>query len=207
MATVTYRNQPAIHATRGAVPLAGTAHVYTVGKVLWPEAVSDFLVSLFLGPCLHVCCGKSTIGDCRLDLNECAVDVRGDAARLPFKDESWPTVLCDPPYNGKFQWNHDLLSELARVAQQRIIFQHWFMPVDSAGRFKKAHRWSVSGVYVWQPRTYFGRVQVITVLDAPQEISDGCHTAPNRPSVPCPNVWHDGWHGDCGICPDCGEVF
>ena len=190
MATVTYKNQPAIHATRGTVPLAGTSHVYTVSKVLWPEQVSSFLQSLFVGPCLHVCAGKSQLGDCRLDLNEPSVHVRGDAARLPFKDASWSTVLCDPPYNGKFQWNHDLLTELGRVAASRIIFQHWFMPVDMAGRFKKSHAWVLSSVYVWQPRTYFGRVQVVSVLDknAPQDNVEGCRTAPNTQRAKCPQL-------------------
>lgn len=190
MATVTYKNQPAIHATRGTVPLAGTAHVYTVSKVLWPEQVSSFLQTLFVGPCLHVCAGKSQLGDCRLDLNEPSVHVRGDAARLPFKDVSWCTVLCDPPYNGKFQWNHDLLSELGRVASSRIIFQHWFMPIDMAGRFKKSHAWVLSSVYVWQPRTYFGRVQVVSVLDknAPQDNAEGCRTSPNTQRATCPQL-------------------
>ena len=101
----------------------------------------------------------------RLDLNEEDCGVRADAARLPFADKSFPTTLCDPPYNGVFQWNHDLLSELARVTSQRIIFQHWFLPVDKVGRFKKDHEFALSDLAVWQPKTYFGRVQVICVLD------------------------------------------
>ena len=185
MATVTYKNQPAIHATRGTVPLAGTAHVYTVSKVLWPEQVSSFLQSLFIGPCLHVCAGKSQLGDCRLDLNEPSVHVRGDAARLPFKDASWCTVLCDPPYNGKFQWNHDLLSELSRVASKRIIFQHWFIPADSEGRWKKWHKFQLSKIHCWQPRTYFGRAQMISVFDstAPRNFGALCQTCGCGPCI------------------------
>jgi hypothetical protein len=168
VATVSYKNQPAIHATRGAVPLAGTSHAYTVGKVLWPDAIEDFLQTLLIGRSLHVCCGKSKLGDLRLDLHEQNVDVRADAVALPFADGSFDTVLCDPPYNGKFQWNHDLLAELARVAAQRIIFQHWFIPATPQGRYKKAQeRFALSATYVWQPRTYFGRVQVISVFDPP----------------------------------------
>ena len=89
-----------------------------------------------------------------------------DAAVLPFADESFASVLCDPPYNGKFQWNHDLLKELSRVASQRIIFQHWFIPADPEGQWKKWHKFSLREAYIWQPRTYFGRVQVISVFDA-----------------------------------------
>ena len=166
MPTVTYKHQPGIHKTRGTVPLAGTSHVYTVSKVLWPEAVEDFLFTLLRPTSLHVCSGASDLGDIRFDLDfNHRPNVVGDAARLPFKDRSVDTVLCDPPYNGKFQWNHDLLSELSRVADRRIVFQHWFMPIDSIGQWKKLHAFLLKDVYVWQPRTYFGRVQVISVLE------------------------------------------
>ena len=72
---------------------------------------------------------------------------------------------ADPPYNGGSQWNHDLLSELSRVAEQRIIFQHGFVPVDHHGRWRKFHRFTLTGVHLWSPRTYFGRVQVVSVFD------------------------------------------
>lgn len=172
MPTVTYKNQPAIERTKGTVPLAGTSHVYTVAKVLWPEGVERFLTTLFVGRTLHVCCGKSTLGDVRLDLHEPTADIHCDAADMKgvVGDDEYSTVLCDPPYNGKFQWNHDLLNELARVANQRIIFQHWFMPITPAGRWKKwQDKFMLTAVYVWQPRTYFGRVQVISVLDVDPE--------------------------------------
>jgi hypothetical protein len=168
MSTVTYKHQPGIHATRGAVPLAGTSHLYTVGKVLWPESIEDFLGTLFIGRVLHVCCGLSTLGDVRLDLNQPGADIQCDASNMRdhVTDGEFETVLCDPPYNGKFQWNHDLLTELARVASQRIIFQHWFIPATPQGRYKKAQeRFALSASYVWQPRTYFGRAQVISVFD------------------------------------------
>ncbi|KKL73533.1 hypothetical protein LCGC14_2073950 [marine sediment metagenome] len=165
MPTVTYKNQPGIEKTKGAVPLAGTKHVYTVKKVLWPEEVSAFLETLLIPKTLHVCCGRSRLGDVLLDLHEPNVHVRADATRLPFRDEAFNTVLCDPPYNGKFQWNHDMLSELSRVAARRIVFQHWFIPADPMGQWKKWHKFKLSSVYVWQPRTYFGRGQLITVFD------------------------------------------
>jgi hypothetical protein len=167
MATVTYKNQPAIERTKGAVPLAGNSHVYTVGKQLWPEDVETFLAGLLIPRSLHVCCGKSRLGDLRFDADPAnEPDVVGDAVNLPFADESFESVLCDPPYNGKFQWNHDLLCELSRVASKRIIFQHWFIPADKDGQWKKWHKFQLTGIYVWQPRTYFGRGQLISVFDS-----------------------------------------
>lgn len=166
MADVTYKNQPAINKTQGNVPLAGTTHPYTISKLLWPGDVDAWLASKLRGTTLHVCCGKSMLGDCRLDMYEIGADVCADAARLPFADRSWDTLLIDPPYNGVFRWMHDMLSELSRVADKRIIFQHWYLPVNKNAQFKKAHRFTLTEVAVWQPRTYFGRVNVLAVLDS-----------------------------------------
>ena len=172
MANVTYKNQPAIDKTKGSVPLAGTSHVYRVNKRLWNDSIEDVLRGLFIGRTLHVCCGKSMLGDVRLDADiENNPDIVCDASNMNgfVDDGAFDTVLCDPPYNGKFQWNHDLLSELARVAKKRIIFQHWFIPSNPHGKYKKAQdRFELSDVLVWQPKTYFGRVQVISVFDAKQ---------------------------------------
>lgn len=186
MPTVTYKNQPAIERTKGAVPLAGTSHLYTVTKMLWPDAVSHVLWRMLIPRSLHVCAGVSPLGDVRLDKNADRVDVRADAAALPFADNSFESVLCDPPYNGEFQWNHDLLAELARVASHRIIFQHWFIPANPDGRYKKAQaKFALSGLYAWQPMTYFGRVQMISVFDRTETVQEslfslGTINAPER---------------------------
>lgn len=165
MSTVTYKHQPGIHQTRGAIPLAGTAYVYTVSKLLWPKEVEDFLQSLFIGKTLHLCCGMSKLGDVRLDLYADGVDFVEDAAHTHFNDQEFDTVLCDPPYNGNFRWNHDLLVEISRLAKQRFIFQHWFCPVDKKGLFKKNHQFQLTGLYAWMPKSYFGRMQIISQFD------------------------------------------
>ncbi len=167
MATVTYKNQPGIHKTRGTIPLEGTSHLYRVKKVLWPGPIENVLESLLMSPSLHICSGKSQLGDVRLDIDmEVNPTVLADAAKLPFKDLAFVSILCDPPYNGKFQWNHDMLSELSRVSSKRIIFQHWFLPANPRGQWKKKNSFELQYVYVWQPKSYFGRVQVISVFDS-----------------------------------------
>lgn len=195
MGTVTYRKQPGIHATRGAVPLAGTAHTYTVSDVLWPEEVEEYLQGRLVYPTLHVCCGKSRIGDVLLDLYELA-DVQADAARLPFPERSFGTVLIDPPYNGKFQWNHDMLNELIRVADRRIIFQHWFMPINKYGRLKKAHAFELKDV-VLVPSLSGHESELVTALYDPetgkyyiaQEEPDGPEFALNYTAVWQPRAY------------------
>lgn len=169
MATISYKNQPAIDKTKGKVPLAGTSHIYRVKKKLWNDSIENVLQELFIGKTLHVCSGKSNLGDIRVDADgENMPDIICDAANMKefIKDNEFETVLCDPPYNGKFQWNHDLLCELSRIASKRIIFQHWFIPANPSGTYKKAQeKFILTDVMVWQPKTYFGRVQVISIFD------------------------------------------
>ena len=167
MSTVTFKGQPGMQgALKAGIPLAGTRHIYRVAKVLWPEEVEEVLQTLLLPPSLHVCCGRSRLGDVRFDIDQkVRPTVVGDAARLPFDSESFCSVLCDPPYNGRMQWNHDLLSELSRVSCQRIVFQHWFVPVNPIGQYKKLHEFTLQKAYIWMPRTYFGRVQVVSMFD------------------------------------------
>ncbi len=169
MTSVTYKNQPAINKTKGKVPLGGNSHLYTVKKLLWHDDISEVLKSLFIGKTLHVCCGKSLLGDVRVDLDPTHnPDIICDASNMQsvIDDNSFNTVLCDPPYNGKFQWNHDLLTELSRIASDRIIFQHWFIPATPLGLYKKAQeKFYLSNTFVWQGQAYFGRVQVISVFD------------------------------------------
>lgn len=207
MTTVTYRKQPAIHKTRGSIPLAGTSHVYTATAVLWPSEVEAWLKTKLVGKTLHVCSGKSMLGDVRVDLYEPTADYQVDAAELPFPDQSFDTYLADVPYNGKFQWMHNVLNEAIRVTKRRIIWQHWFSPVNKDGLLKKAHafelkdvilvptlsthanemkvclfdpesnkyyvaeemdsdqEFALSQLAVWQPSSYFGRMQVISIFD------------------------------------------
>ncbi len=164
--SMTYGNQPGIAASKGHVPQAGTSHIYRVNRLLWPEAVESFIATLLISNCLHVCCGKSLLGDVRCDIDPAnKPDVVADASHLPFGDGAFESVLCDPPYNGKMQWQHDLLNELSRVAARRIVFQHWFVPVDIDGCWRKWDRFKLTGLYAWSPRSYFGRVQMVSVFD------------------------------------------
>lgn len=146
MSSVTYRKQPAIHRTRGSVPLAGIDFPYRVQGLLWPEQVEAYLQTQLVFPSLHICCGESLLGNVRLDLFQENIDVRADAARLPFGARAFASVLCDPPYSGVFQWEHDMLNEMIRVADQRIIFQHWFIPVNRQGLLKKCRTFQLDQV-------------------------------------------------------------
>jgi hypothetical protein len=40
------------------------------------------------------------------------------------------------------------------------------LPTDRKGRFKKDHRFRLRKVAIWPPASYFGRVNVITIMDS-----------------------------------------
>jgi hypothetical protein len=42
----------------------------------------------------------------------------------------------------------------------------WFVPADSLGRYKKSHEFHLVNLFAWQPRTYFGRGQFVSIFDA-----------------------------------------
>jgi len=168
MSSVTYRHQPGIDATNGKVPISGTEYPYRVTKLLWPRQVEAYLETIFLGRTLHLCCGKSRLGDIRLDIDPLhSPSVLGDITRLPFASRSIETVLIDPPYNGRFQFNHDYLAEIARIGARRLIHQHWYLPANRKGTYRKSNAWKLNLdlTAIWNPASYFGRVQVISVFD------------------------------------------
>ena len=80
----------------------------------FPRDVESFLRRLLISPSLHVACGSSKIGDVRLDLFTRA-DVMGDMFHLPFRDESFASVLTDPPWWMAYHLRPRFAAELARV--------------------------------------------------------------------------------------------
>lgn len=168
MATVTYKNQPAIHKTRGAVPEKGNSIPYRVTKLLWPEEVEGTIAQYLYSPSIHLCCGESKLGDFRVDIDpahepDLCIDVMDLFEHI--EPGSFNTVLVDPPYNGKYQWQHDLLAMLPKIARQRIIFQQWFSPVDRQKRYKKDHSFVLRETYIWPSTAYFGRINGIFICD------------------------------------------
>ena len=44
-------------------------------------------------------------------------------------------------------------------------FEHWFIPANPDGLYKKANYFRLTKICAWQPRTYFGRAQLISIFD------------------------------------------
>lgn len=70
-------------------------------KAQWkfPTHVKKWLRNQIEGYSLHVCCGASKIGDVKLDIQPQSPDVtQADMFQIPFKPETFDTVICDPPW-------------------------------------------------------------------------------------------------------------
>lgn len=79
-----------------------------------------FLSKMKIGFTANVCCGTDRTGDVRVDIDRSFdPDVIGDLHSLPFPNDAFDTVICDPPFSmfNKFAWK----DELARIAKKRVI--------------------------------------------------------------------------------------
>jgi len=82
----------------------------------WPRGVEDFLRHHLVSPSLHVCCGESELGDVRVDAYlERPGLVKADMLSLPFTDESFASILIDPPWHLPYHLRPKLAKELGRV--------------------------------------------------------------------------------------------
>ena len=65
---------------------------------VWNDKVSDFVKERVKGYSLNICAGLSKIGDVRVDLDpQDRSVIKGDFKKLKFKDNTFDTVISDPP--------------------------------------------------------------------------------------------------------------
>ena len=66
---------------------------------IWNKTISDFVKSRVKGYSLNVCAGKSDIGNIKIDLDPKDRSViKQDFKFLKFKDNTFDTVISDPPW-------------------------------------------------------------------------------------------------------------
>jgi len=110
----------------------------------WTKREEKIVHSYCRGSILHLCSGKSKMGDIRMDLYQHAT-IKADVLHLPFKSHSFDTIVCDPPWNMGFIarfWR-----ELKRVAKRRIIVISWAMMNETRVWRLKAEKIIKRGVF------------------------------------------------------------
>ncbi len=95
----------------------------------WPGDVEAKIKDLLEGYSLHVCCGESSIGDVRIDIEKSS-DIKASMFNLPIRPESFDTVLCDPPWELPYHKRGKLLRELRDTLKPggRMIFNCFWFP-------------------------------------------------------------------------------
>lgn len=125
---------------------------------------NEFVIANAKGKLLQVCCGASFEGSVRVDRDRGApsVNVLADMLRLPFANNSFDTIACDPIYDINYLKRISLQRELFRVARQLVIFK---APWVLRGAGWKP-REPVMGIFTHT----CGNVSILSVLEAlPQE--------------------------------------
>lgn len=81
----------------------------------WPSDVEAFIRTRAQGFTLHVCNGNSSLGDLRIDRFSQHTDIIADMHHLPIKEESFDSVICDPPWALDNRLRIHLITEFRRV--------------------------------------------------------------------------------------------
>ena len=97
----------------------------------WPKRIEELMKSKVRGFSLHVCSGASELGDIKVDIEPQNKDtIKADARHLPFKPNTFDTVLCDPPWHLPYHLRWKLLYEIRDVCKWNgnIIFNSLWLP-------------------------------------------------------------------------------
>jgi ubiquinone/menaquinone biosynthesis C-methylase UbiE len=98
---------------------------------VWPDTVQEFVKDHIEGHSLNICAGRSELGDIRVDLDPQNAEVqKADMRELPFEDESFDTVIIDPPWKLGYYQRFRPFYEAVRVCKVggRIIYNATWVP-------------------------------------------------------------------------------
>jgi len=99
----------------------------------WEKEITDFVISRIKGYSLNIPCGESLLGDVRIDvLEKPNVTTGGDMRKIPYPDETFDTVISDPPWKLDFYNRWKPFLECVRVTKVggRIIYNATWIPAS-----------------------------------------------------------------------------
>jgi ubiquinone/menaquinone biosynthesis C-methylase UbiE len=107
---------------------------------IWNKSVEEFVKERVKGYTLNVCSGKSTIGDVKIDLDPQDNSViKGDMRALKFADNTFDTVIQDPPWKIGFYERMKPFFECVRVCKigGQIIYNAYWIPSSKVVKQKE----------------------------------------------------------------------
>ena len=85
---------------------------------VWNKSVTDFVKNRIKGKSLNVCAGLNPICDVNLDLDpQDRTIIKGDMRALPFKSNTFDTVVSDPPWKISYYERFKPFFECIRVCK------------------------------------------------------------------------------------------
>ena len=116
------------------------------------------------GKTLHLCCGltRFNMGEINVDISEnSAADIIADMFHLPFPDNSFDTVVSDPPYKLAYDKRHEFVKEILRVIKKRrgsrILLKLDFIPY-----FKD---FGLTELHIYQGKRYWAHVSLLMMFE------------------------------------------
>ena len=98
---------------------------------IWDKTVEDFVREQVQGYSLNVCSGKSPLGDVKVDLDPKDKSIiQADMKNLPFEDNTFDTVIEDPPWKIDYYHRWKPFFECVRVCKVggKIIYNAYWIP-------------------------------------------------------------------------------
>lgn len=128
---------------------------------LWEKEIEEFVKKEMVGYTLNVPCGKSKLGDVRLDINSDlsmreAYDMFKN--KLPYPNSFFDTIISDPPWKIGHYFRPRLFFELIRVCKVggKIIYNATWIP--------KSKFTVLKNTYIRQS-SEFSNVSIISVFE------------------------------------------
>ena len=107
---------------------------------VWNKKVSDFVKEKLYGHSLNVCAGMNELGSVKLDLDpQDRSIIRGDMINLPFKENTFDSVVSDPPWKIGFFQRMKPFFECVRVCKVGgiIIYNAYWIPTSKEVKLKE----------------------------------------------------------------------
>ena len=134
---------------------------------IWNDSVTEFVKSKIKGYSLNVCAGKNPIADVNIDLDPKDKSIlKGDMRKLKFEDNTFDTVIQDPPWKIGFYERMTPFFECVRVCKVggQIIYNAYWIPTSKYVELKE--------IYIRQDKPWTN-TSIITVFEKIKDIQDG----------------------------------
>jgi len=134
---------------------------------LWDKDILEFVKTKSYGYILNVCAGMSNIGDVKIDLDPKDLSIiKGDMKALPFKDNTFDTVIEDPPWKIGYFDRWQPFFECVRVCRVGgiVIYNAYWIPQSKYSELKE--------LYIRQDNA-FTNTSIISIFEKIEDVPVG----------------------------------